>query len=69
MDRSTQEYKNEPQKQTQKVVEKQKLERYGGDRVETCTEEETSTRGKFRANWEKGAHATIHQGERWGDVK
>lgn len=59
----------QPQKQSQKAVEKPQLEKQRGDRVEASTQVETSRMGKFQSRWEEGVHVAIPPGERWGDVK
>lgn len=56
-------------KQLQEVVEQPQLENLRGDRVEASTHVETSSRGKFRAKWVEGSHASIPPGRRWGDVE
>jgi len=61
--------KMEPQKQTQQVVEQPQMEKQSGDRVETSTKVETSSRGEFPAKWAEGEHASISPGVRWGNVK
>jgi len=60
----------EPQlvQQLQEVVEEPQLGKLRGDRVETSTHPETSSRGKLRAKWVEGSHAAIPPGRRWGDV-
>ena len=58
----------QPHNQSQKVVEQPQLEKQRGDRVEDYIEEETSRKGKFRARWAEGVHATIPPSVRWGDV-
>jgi len=61
----------EPQlvKKLQEVVDQLQLEKPRGDRVETSTHAETSSRGKFRAKWAEGSHASIPPGQRWGNVE
>ena len=54
--------------QLQKVVEEPQQGKLRGDRVETSTHPETSSRGKLRAKWAEGSHAAIPPGRRWGDV-
>jgi len=61
----------EPQlvQQVQEVVEQQQQGKLRGDRVETSTHAETSSRGKLLARWAEGSHATIPLGRRWGDIE
>ena len=59
----------QPQKQSQKVVEKPHLEKQRGDRVEDSTQVKTSRRGKFRARKAEGVHVAIPPNIRWGDVQ
>jgi len=40
-----------------------------GDGVEASTHAETPNRGKIRAKWAEGSHASIPPDVRWGDVK
>ena len=54
--------------QLQEVVEQSQQGKLRGDRVETSTHAETSSRGKLRARWAEGPHAAIPPGRRWGDV-
>lgn len=54
--------------QLQKVVEEPQQGKLRGDRVETSTHLETSSRGKLQARWAEGSHASIPPGRRWGDV-
>ena len=54
--------------QLQEVVEQPQQGKLRGDRVETSTHAETSSRGKLRARWAEGLHAAIPLGRRWGDV-
>ena len=55
--------------QLQEVVEQPQQGKLRGDRVETSTHAETSSRGKLRARWAEGSHAAIPPGRRWGDVE
>jgi len=61
----------EPQlvQQLQEVVEQPQQVKLRGDRVETSTHAETSSRGKLRARWAEGSHAAIPLGRRWGDIE
>ena len=61
----------EPQlvQQLQEVVEQVQQGKLSGDRVETSTHAETSSRGKLRARLAKGSHAAIPLGRRWGDIE
>jgi hypothetical protein len=54
--------------QLQEVVEQPQQGKLRGDRVETSTHPETSSRGKLQARWVEGSHASIPPGRRWGDV-
>ena len=54
--------------QLQEVVEEPQQGKLRGDRVETSTHPETSSREKLRARWAEGSHAAIPPGRRWGDV-
>ena len=59
----------QPQKKSQKIVEEPQLEKQRGDRVKRSTHADTSIRGGFQSKWEKGSHAAIPLGVRWGNVK
>ena len=52
--------------ETWEVVKQPKIKE---KRLETSTQEETSSRGEFRAKWAEGSHAAIPPGQRWGDMK
>ena len=53
--------------QLQEVVKQPQQGKLRGDRVETFTHPETSSRGKLLARWAEGSHAAIPPGRRWGD--
>ena len=55
--------------QLHEVVEQPQQGTLSGDRVETFTHTETSSRGKLRTRWAEGSHADIPPGRRWGDVE
>src|SRR5699024_859099 len=55
--------------QLMEVVEQPQLEKLRGDRVDTSTHAETSSRGELRARWAEGSHIAISPGRRWDDVE
>jgi len=50
-------------------VEQPQQGKLRGDRVETSTHAETSSRGELQARWAEGSHAAIPLGRRWGDIE
>jgi len=50
--------------QLEEVVEQPQQEKLSGDRVETSTHAETSSRRKLRARGAEGSHAAIPSGRR-----
>ena len=54
--------------QLQEVVEHPQQGKLSGDRVETSTHAETSSRGKLLSKWAEGSHAAIPPSRRWGDI-
>jgi len=50
-------------------MEQPQLEKLRGDRVQTSTHAETSSRRKFLTMWADESHAAIPPNVRWDDVK